>query len=382
MEYKINLCDDQTCTQCFACEQACPKHCITHVESGSGFYIPQIDRDTCIECGACMNACHVIKTEKLRYQKPLNAYACWTKKTSDRERSSSGGAFSVLARKILQQGGVVFGATMSKDLEIKHIEIDKESDIHLLQGSKYVQSNLQNIYRLVSVHLKNNRLVLFTGTPCQISGLYVFLKRNYTNLYTCDLVCHGVPSQKAFDIYLDRMNLRTNTCSFGFRFTKGWGMQLSKTSNNSKREIIMPNQGYYLRAFNMGLMFNEPCYSCKYARPERVSDLTIADFWGIGKAKKFNHPRRKGISLMLVNNEHGLQLMNSCEDLFKEERPVEEAVKGNFNLNQSSVRPLGRDTYYEDSKNLDYMELQKKYHIAPTLKDYLRIVKQVVLSKL
>ena len=215
---KIELCGIDECTQCYACLNTCPKQCISMQNSKDGFSIPIIDKEKCIECGACMKACHKL-TSVVKYQTPLKTYACWTKKMTDRKRSSSGGAFSVLARKILRDGGIVYGASMCEDLQVRHIAIASEDDIILLQGSKYVQSYVGDVYKTVKMKLNEGKKVLFTGTPCQIGGLLTYLHRDYDNLYTCDIVCHGVPSQKAFDIYIDKIRLRGKCKNFNFRFT-------------------------------------------------------------------------------------------------------------------------------------------------------------------
>lgn len=385
MNYKINLCDEQSCTQCFACQQACPKNCISRKEVGAGFLIPVINRDVCVECGACMKVCHKL-TGKVELQKPLVASACWTQDMDDREHSSSGGAFSVMARAILRSGGVVFGATMDTQLRVRHIMIDKVEDIRFLQGSKYVQSEIVDSYKQVRRFLKDDKKVLFTGTPCQVAGLYAFLKNKPENLFTCDVVCHGVPSQKAFDIWTEKIGIRSTSSKVNFRFTKGWGFQMSRLLKSSIKagniqKLIYPKDSYYLRSFTSGLMFNEACYRCPYAQPNRVSDITIADYWGVGTMKPFNHPTHKGVSLLLENNEQGTMLLRMCgEQLYREERPMEEAIKGNGNLENPSSRPEGRDTYYEDSIKLSVSSLQKKYNIQPVLRDYIRLVKQLINS--
>lgn len=380
--HKIKLCDFDVCTQCYACINSCPKQCISMVASYDGFKIPEIDKSVCVECGACMKSCHRLN-EKVEYQKPIKTLACWTNNLSDRERSSSGGAFSILARKELSQGGIVFGASMCEDLKVRHIGIEKDENIVLLQGSKYLQSYLGDIYIQVKQQLQTGRLVLFTGTPCQIGGLLTYLKKKYDNLLTCDVVCHGVPSQEAFDIYIDKIGIRKKCKNFNFRFTKGWGFQLSKqseypTNRDSNKKLISPNKAYYLRAFTKGLMFSEACYSCIYARPERVSDFTLADYWGLGAMSPFNYPTHKGVSLMLVNSEKAKAFLSECDELFYEERPFEEAVEGNYNLSHTSDRPKGRDTYFEDSKMLTINDLSKKYGIAASPRDYLRLLKQTL----
>lgn len=381
---KVELCTYKTCTQCQACQTTCPKGCISMVEAKDGFAVPEIDRDRCVGCGACMTVCHRLNPV-FTFQKPIRTYACWTRNMEDRERSSSGGAFFVIAKKIISRGGIVYGASMCEDLQVKHIGIESATDIIRLQGSKYVQSYMGDTYKKVRNELQVGRKVLFTGTPCQVAGLLTYLHKPYDNLLTCDVVCHGVPSQKAFDVYIDKIGLKGKCSDFFFRFTKGWGFQLSgqlisPTRSAISKKIIFPKNAYYLRAFTKGLMFSEACYSCAYARPERVSDITLADYWGLGAMKPFKHPTYKGISCLLANNEKALELLNGCTDLVYEERPLEEAIVGNHNLSHVSDRPQGRDTYYEDSLTMPIDALSMKYGIKANVRDYLRILKQCINS--
>ena len=386
---KIQLCDKYKCTQCMACVNICPKKCIDMVDAGEGFCIPQINRDACIECGACMKGCHRLFPIE-NCQTPLKTLACWTNNNEDRMRSSSGGAFSILARKVLVERGVVFGATMDTNLQVKHVGIENVEDIVKLQGSKYVQSYLGNTYKQVRNSLKQNRLVLFTGTPCQIAGLLRFLNKKYDNLITCDMVCHGVPSQKIFDIYCEKEHIKGNCQGVSFRFTSGWGFRLSREiitpiedSNSVKivRKVLKPKKAWYMRAFNKGLMFNEACYSCAYTYPQRVSDFTMADFWGLGMKLPFNHPTFRGVSMLLVNNQRSLDFINECQDLLYEERTLEEAIEGNHNLSHNSERPIGRDTFIQDIQVMESKDLVIKYGIKESARDYLRLLKQWINSK-
>lgn len=374
-----------------ACVNACPKGCITMVDAGEGFSIPQIDRKACSECGACMRVCHRIEST-MDCNRPLKTLACWTKNDGDRKKSSSGGAFSVLARKTLSRGGVVYGATMDRALKVKHICIEKTEDIRLLQGSKYVQSYLGDTYKSVREQLKAGREVLFTGTPCQVGGLLTYLRKKYSNLITIDMVCHGVPSQRAFNTFCERTHLSGTCDGVGFRFTEGWGFQLSRElvaptkdgdSNSTcvKRKPICPSKAWYMRAFNKSLMFNESCYTCPYTTPQRVSDFTMADYWGLGTHAPFNHPTIKGVSMLLVNNERAWSIIQDCPELFYEERTLEEAIEGNHNLSHCSSRPSGRDTFIADMENMEPNELMKKYGIKANLRDYLRLLKQWINSK-
>lgn len=388
---KIQLCDQYKCTQCMACVNTCPQGCIAMVDAGEGFAIPQINREKCTSCGACMKVCHRI-APKPETQTPLKTLACWTKNNRDRQKSSSGGAFSVLAHKVLAQGGVVFGATMDSQLQVKHISIERVEDIVKLQGSKYVQSYLGDTYKQVRELLKKERQILFTGTPCQVGGLLTFLRKKYDNLITCDMVCHGVPSQRAFDAFCEKTQLKGRCQGVSFRFTAGWGYQLARElvaptqagdSNWAPvvRKVVSPRKAWYIRAFNKGLMFNEACFDCAYTNTKRVSDFTMADFWGLGDSVPFNHSTFRGVSLLLVNSPKAIDFLNECSDLFYEERTLEEAIKGNHNLSHNSIRPAGRDNFISDMQSMNMRELVVKYNIKENPRDYLRLIKQWINDK-
>lgn len=384
---RIGLCDIYSCTQCHACETACPQNCITFREEKDGFQIPEIDRGMCVECGLCMKSCHQIAHSRAQ-SVPIRTYAAWTLDDDVRKKSSSGGVFSEVARYVLDLGGIVFGAIMDKELRVRHVAAESLEQLGMMRGSKYVQSDLTGVYRLIKGLLQNGKHVLFTGTPCQVAGLYGYLRKDHEKLLTCDLVCHGVPSQKSFDIYCKKMGFTTpDVTEMGFRYTKGWGYQMSckrhlvspTKAEDYKWNPVSPGKSYYLRAFTRALMFSEACYSCRYASPERISDLTLADFWGIGAEFPFDHSVKKGVSLLLVNTEKGQRAVSGCSQLFTEERTLEEALKGNHNLSQCSERPQGRDSYYQDAEQMQPEELMKKYNLQPSWKDYLRPLKRKLL---
>ena len=377
MKRKVVLCNEFTCTQCFACQQACPMQCISRIESNAGFYIPDIDYNKCIGCGKCISVCH--KLNDVVSNKPKVAYACWTKDVDERRKSSSGGAFSALADSILNIGGVVYGATMRNDLHVCHVAIDDAKDLQKLQGSKYVQSELGNSYKDIKQLLIDKRPVLFTGTPCQVASLRTYLNKDYETLYTCDLVCHGVPSQKSFNCYLSLIGINNKVDQICFRFLQGWGFRMTaRHKGQSGFKIIPPIKSFYMRAFNKGLMFSESCYACPYASENRVGDITIGDYWGIGSQTPFAHDTSRGVSLALANTLKGEFLLESCSKLFKEKRPLAEAIMGNDNLRRPSIRPKGRDTFYDDLRVMSMRRLCSKYGLHPTPRDYMRILKQML----
>lgn len=225
---KIDLCDLTKCTQCLSCVMKCPRQCIAMETSKAGFSVPSINRQECIECGVCMQVCHQITPVIENKKNPSAVYAAWNLDDKIRCLSSSGGVFSAFAEKIIKKGGIVFGAAYIEGLKVKHIGVDTIEGLQQLRGSKYIQSNIGDCYKEVKSNLQKKRLVLFTGSPCQVAGLFSFLKTRYDNLYTCDFVCHGVPSQKAFDIYREKIGL-SQSCikKIGFRDTERWGFKMS-----------------------------------------------------------------------------------------------------------------------------------------------------------
>lgn len=372
----MKLCDERTCTQCGACYDICPRACITRRFTEEGFYIPSIGSN-CIRCGLCMKVCPQITP--LSQSHPIKTYAAWATDDAIRRTSSSGGVFSILASEVLERGGVVVGAAYKSYLQVTHICIERESDLSQMRGSKYIASDLSGIYKQVENYLKAERPVLFSGTPCQVAALKSFLRKDYDLLVTIDLICHGVPPQRAFDCYLKKIgkNVLKND-RFTFRSTEGWGYDLRH--NECKIPI---SDTYYQKAFSRGYMFNHACYQCRYATSERVGDITLGDFWGLGAIAPFPYDTKKGVNCLLVNSRKGEELLKkAAENLFLAERSLKEAVAGNHNLHAPSEYPPARETFLQDLEKLSNRKLRRKYGLNPTLRDYLRIIKRIAYRHL
>ena len=274
-------------------------------------------------------------------------------------RSASGGAADSVAKTILQMGGVVYGAAYDEQLAVSHIEVTDEAEREKLQSSKYVQSDPKDSYAKVKQRLSEGKTVLFTGTPCQIAGLYAFLGGNPENLYTVDLICHGVPSPKFFKKYLEYQNKQTagRVIYFNFRSKdkRGWGTQyLLKTKTKTKTKTLSLDR--YGKHFMDGDCYRESCYQCAYANTSRVGDLTVGDFWGIAKSHpNFNSP--KGVSSVFVNTEKGQKLFEMMRVLAEvEEATLEEGMVKQHNLVQPSNRPVTRDTFYKSIDEPGFIE--------------------------
>ncbi|MGK4226030.1 Coenzyme F420 hydrogenase/dehydrogenase, beta subunit C-terminal domain [Parabacteroides distasonis] len=371
----IRLCDKTDCTGCGACYNACPKRSISMEKDVEGFLYPRIDTQTCVECGACQMACPVLTPldKHRRAEYPLAVVA-----VSDeiRRKSSSGGMFSLFSSSILSCGGIVYGAAFDKDYRVCHRSARDEKELEPLRGSKYAQSDVELTFREVRESLRVGRDVLYTGTPCQIAGLYRFLgKRDVSRLYTVDLVCHGVPSVKSFQLYLSRLAEKLNIDvheieDFRFRELEGWGYAPSFQFAKAKgRHLLESRENLYMRLFLSSRLHRPSCYHCRYATPERISDITIADFWGIGKSRPYGWDVSSGCSLVLKNTDKGRELFSGLSSaIYSEERDWDEALRNNTQLHTVSPYPKDRDEAFHYLSHYDYDTIYNHFFNTPYLR--------------
>lgn len=353
-----NLASTHSCTGCGACDNICPYDAIELTANQEGFLMPYISYDRCMECKLCEKACPIVngKKEFLKNGNPSKILAFWSKRY--RTKSSSGGAFSEIAQYVLDINGIVFGASWHEEFKCKHTYAETVKALAELRGSKYVQSTIGDTYKQIKNELTTGRLVLFTGTPCQIAGLKSFLIKPYENLLCVDLVCHGVPSNQLFCNYVAKLKKRNpqfnSATGFGFRQLNGWGIAPSVKLPKSKENLTGIND-VYMSAFSKGAIFRESCYSCQFNGLNRCGDITIADFWGIGKfGVPFRHDVSKGVSLIFVNTSKGNNVIRSLTDngnCFVEERQLDEALRLNHNIVESSKLPDNRKEIIEAFNN-------------------------------
>ncbi|WP_281696430.1 Coenzyme F420 hydrogenase/dehydrogenase, beta subunit C-terminal domain [Bacteroides clarus] len=302
--------DKKLCSGCEACVNVCVHNAITMKPDWRGFLYPSIDNLKCTNCGLCSKVCPTNLPQRNKFEFPKAAV--YIDKNRDFLRqASSGGAFGVMARYVLSQGGIVYGCNMDENYEVKFICVDSLGSLYKLHGSKYVQSKVGMIYRDIRKLLKAGRMVLLCGCPCHIGALKTFLGKDYDNLITMDLICHGVPSQSYFKAYVyDLLYRKSHINTFRFRYKKDVHDE-NQIDNNVY--IGYHNNDFYMTPFLWGKGYRSACYHCSYAGTERVGDFTIGDFWN-NKNAKFPIDVSNGASLILFNNLKA----KSLEVVFKE----------------------------------------------------------------
>lgn len=292
------------CAGCLACGDVCPTECISFPLMGDGHFHPHIDKNKCVQCLSCERACPVLNMRKGLSERS-QPYAVWSKDTKLRLKSSSGGVFGQIAKEFLSLGGYVAGATI-EGLNVKHIIIHSVDELPLIQGSKYLQSETVGIYKAVRKLLDKKKKVLFSGTGCQVAAIYnVIPKKLWANLYTIDLICHGVPSRYDLNIYC-RMQKKKIVRIDSFR-DKMWKPGYAMTCTCDDGSKIRSDINYFFEAFNNNKTLRWACYECKFKTGlNRCSDITIGDFWG---NKKYFAELPKGLSLCILHSEKGNQML-------------------------------------------------------------------------
>ncbi len=372
-----------TCSMCNACLNICPKGAITRKEDIYGFLFPVIDEEKCIRCGLCDEVC--AKIGELNKNYPQNTIAVSSRNVDLSKDSSSGGVFAELARYVLSQNGIVFGSALEKvdyKFVIKHISVDNEKDLYKLQGSKYVQSDIGSTFKEAKKLLEEGKKVLYSGTPCQIAGLKTFLHKDYENLLTVDLSCTGVPNQRLLNDYVAFLEKKHNIMISDFKFRdksiNGWACNgYSFSGINGK--IYKENGVFsaYHTLFLNNLITRKSCTTCHFSGLNRISDITIADCWGIEQVYpsllKENggiFDKNNGISLVLINSKRGAECFRVIEDnvIFKEVN-IEKLKQFNGPLRERNIM---NDTmeYLEAYKQGGYTELDRLFRKKQGLKYY------------
>lgn len=359
----IEIKDKSRCSGCHACVSTCPKGCIKMISDDNGFLYPVVDEIACVNCGACNKSCYF---EYASVKKTVQeVFAVSNLNENIRLKSSSGGVFYSLAKEVIDNGGVVFGAAFDERFNVVHRYVEKIEDIYLLQGSKYVQSVIGDCFKRVKELLKLNRKVLFTGTPCQINGLLTYLKEDHPNLLTMDFICHGVPSPMVWRSYLDEMIEKYNSPikDISFRSKEyGWKKYSLKIKfDNGDEYFGKIGEDPYLRSFIMDVHLRESCYNCNSKGIDRPADITVADFWGIGEVcKEMNDD--KGVSVVILRGEKATHIFEKLKCAFLvETSDINTIVKLNPSIISSASKNQLRQKFLILVRKKGFRKAYKRY---------------------
>ncbi len=324
-----------------ACTFVCPQKCIVTSEDEIGHYIPEIDKEKCIDCGACKRICPSLNA--VERNRPDKAFAAVSKDYNEYITSSSGGAAAVMSRYTVENGGVVYGCTGTKGYDICYIRVDNPDGLWRLKGSKYVESRTGDCFNKIKKDLSDEKAVLFIGTPCRAAAAKKLFGNN-EKFFTIDLICHGVPPMRLLREHISS-KISDEPDEIKFRDGTEYCLSVIKKSKNLFKKGEFSD--LYFTGFNKSLFMRKSCYSCQYANAERVGDLTIGDFWGVGELNKITSAK-DGLSVILANTEKGKALLENCEDAFEiEERSAEEAISGNAQLKRPSEKHKNTDKFRE-----------------------------------
>lgn len=362
-----------TCTGCGSCSVACPAQCIKMRADRMGRLIPKVEKTRCLHCGICVKTCpqNNMPTER----EPAACYAAWSTCEEDYIFSASGGVAAALARYQLEQCGIMYGCDYDESADLHHFQIKSISDISRAQSSKYSQSKAFVCFREIKELLERQVSVVFIGTPCQVAGLLRFLKKDYPSLVTIDLVCHGTPPNEYLQRHFSEIKLKTPYQKI--RFRGEYDQMLTVWKDDSIAYQKDRTTDTYFAAFYQNIISYDSCFSCQYAQPKRISDITIGDFWGLGELKEIDQLSKRP-SLILINTEKGQCFFeHACSNLVFERREVMEGIQGNGRLNH----PPGKSTnaklfqFFYRTRILGFAKSLKVANVSNTVIERLRQIK-------
>ena len=385
----IQLADKAKCTGCHACFSICPTNSIIMEADNEGFLYPTINESKCINCGKCEKTCPILSHVTTDAKSLQISYAAYNRCEEERHASTSGGIFTLLAKTILASGGIVIGAAMNNNnTGVHHVIIDSIERLDSLRGSKYTQSTIGDVFIKAEAFLKEGRIVLFTGTPCQIGGLYSYLGKNYDNLYTQDLICHGVPSPLIWKKYVEFRETSANSTTDRIMFRnkdrswKNYDVVFHFANKKEYRKSILDDA--FMKGFLNDLFLRPSCYVCSYRSRYRKSDLTLADFWGIQTVLP-EMDDDKGTSFVWIHTEKGLSLFEQIKDSTEyREVSCEDTLKYNPSAVSNAKIPANRNAYFSSISEGNFEDIIAKYTRKPLLarmRSALSKIKHAILKK-
>ncbi len=365
------LCDKSDCTACFACVNACPKNCIHMAVGKNGAIYPEVDESICIDCKICKKSCPSIN--RVAFATPQKVYAAYSKDEETHILSTSGGVCYEICKNFLNDGAV-YACAVNDDLSLSFIKCKTVDDLNKTRGSKYFHAHIGNTYKKIKTDLTNGENILFVGTPCQVAGLKFFLGREYENLFMIDIVCHGAPDEAVFKAY-SRFELKGDFEKAKFVSFRDKNEYIIKyfDENGCIIKQIPQRQSHYLTAFLDGVCQRENCYTCKYAQPQRVGDISLGDFWGLGEEIPFEYKTNNGTNVVLQNTKKGEDLLCRVkQNINLYERTLDEALKKNGQLNKPLYKNENAKKYAALAENGDIAAALIKYNTKKRALIFLR----------
>lgn len=356
----IKLNRKQDCCGCTACASICTKKCIRMKEDNEGFLYPVTDTTLCVNCNACNNVCPVINKKDRRT--PLQSYAAINKNFETLLKSSSGGVFSSLAEYVLYQGGIVFGAVWVEG-KVVHTYIDNLDELYRMRGSKYVQSDLKDSFSQARQFLNEGRQVLFSGTPCEIGGLKSYLRKEYDNLLTVDVACHGAPSPKVLSLYLSELKTKYgNDVKLDFRSKPDGWQDYKVTAFSGDKHFFYEGQkeNIFMKGFLRELYSRPSCHECAFKEFRSQSDITLADFWGVQDILP-ELDVHNGVSLVFLNTENARKFFSCLQNhITTKQVSISDALRKNGALLHTEEPHPEREYFFRKLGRGEVSELIKK----------------------
>lgn len=364
----IHITDKSQCCGCNACGDICTKNAISFKTDHEGFWYPEVNHNLCINCGLCEKVCPISYAEQIKnndFPKP-KTFAAHHKNQEIRFDSTSGGVFSAIAEEFYKKNGFVGGAIYTKDFYAVHFISQNKEDLKKLRSSKYLQSNAEGFYKSVKNAVLTGNPVLVCGTPCQVAAIRRYLGKNYENLYLLDFICHSVASPKAHRKYLDHLEAIHGKKIIAFKAKNkelGWRMLTKKSSfDDGSAYYGIRGKDLYSRAYHSNMIDRPSCYDCQYKGYPRISDMTLADFWGVEHVAK-EMDNDTGVSAILANSNKGFKLLEMAKKrLVLKEVSLEDIEPHNPALVKKATKPnYDREQFFHDLDTLPFNELGDKY---------------------
>lgn len=377
--------DKSLCCGCKVCGSVCPVNAITFFNDNEGFWYPQIDKKKCIKCNKCKNICPIAKEKLPQIKDDNQTYAAYSKFKDVLDNSTSGGIFTHLSDLVLEAGGVVFGHKYDENMKCVCTVAKTKKERNDFRGSKYVQSDMGEVFKQIKIEIELNKTVLLTGTPCQIDAVKsYFSNKPPENLITMDIVCHGVPSPQIFQEYVELMGKKEGKKIVNFKFRdkqQGWQtpFRVFEYSDGSSNSELLNDDAFNNLYQRTDCILRPSCYNCRYAGKKRISDVSIADFWGIQNSHSEMFNENRGVSLVLVNTEKGKKIFNKISDSIKIKLvPLKDAQKVNISLCRPVLPYFERKKVFCDyeKKGLEY--ILKKYFPKSFFSKLLRKIRKYI----